>query len=412
MAERNVAGASRRQRQRQADDLGAQRIERSRSRYRGRRSPATRAASIQRDEVGFVLHRLVVRIERRGPPGFARQPSRQRCRRTRPGASMPRLCSRAITERNACCCRNASSRGPSGSRFASADSGTGTGTSSRRRTRSRDRRAFSAWVSRASRRFGWRISWARASSVSRSPNSSMSCAAVLTPMPGTPGTLSVASPASAMHVDYPLRADAEFFPDFVWPDRPVVHRIEHGHAWPDELHQVLVGGDDGHLGAGFARYPRIGGDQVVRLPAFAFDAGYVEGAHRLADQRELRDQFVRRRRPVRLVIGVEIVAEGATPGIEDHRQMVGVGLLQQLHQHVDEAEHGVDRRAVRPGERRQLVEGAEDEARAVDQEDVAGWRWRDIRAPRRSGLSATPLSGRAPAGRLRPGRSGASSRGR
>jgi hypothetical protein len=36
-----------------------------------------------------------------------------------------------------------------------------------------------------------------ASSVSRSPNSVMSWAAVFTPMPGTPGTLSVESPASA-----------------------------------------------------------------------------------------------------------------------------------------------------------------------------------------------------------------------
>ena len=38
----------------------------------------------------------------------------------------------------------------------------------------------------------------------------------------------------------------------------------------------------------------IGGDQVVGLEAGLLDAGQVEGAHRLADQRELRDQVVRR----------------------------------------------------------------------------------------------------------------------
>ena len=48
-----------------------------------------------------------------------------------------------------------------------------------------------------SRRFGCLISPARASRVSRSPYSLISSAAVLTPMPGTPGTLSVESPASA-----------------------------------------------------------------------------------------------------------------------------------------------------------------------------------------------------------------------
>ena len=45
-------------------------------------------------------------------------------------------------------------------------------------------------------------------------------------------------------------------------------------------------------------------------------------------------------------------------------------LAQQLGQHVGEAEHGVHRHAVGPGHRRQRVEGAEDEARAVDQDQV------------------------------------------
>ena len=58
-------------------------------------------------------------------------------------------------------------------------------------------RALSALASSVSRRFGCLISPARASSASRSPKALTSSAAVLTPMPGTPGTLSVESPASA-----------------------------------------------------------------------------------------------------------------------------------------------------------------------------------------------------------------------
>jgi hypothetical protein len=58
-------------------------------------------------------------------------------------------------------------------------------------------RASSAFSISFSRRLGCLISSARASRVSRSPYSSMSCAAVFTPMPGTPGTLSVESPARA-----------------------------------------------------------------------------------------------------------------------------------------------------------------------------------------------------------------------
>ena len=58
-------------------------------------------------------------------------------------------------------------------------------------------RIWSAWPMSVSRRFGCLISSARASSVSRSPYSVMSWAAVLMPMPGAPGTLSTESPASA-----------------------------------------------------------------------------------------------------------------------------------------------------------------------------------------------------------------------
>ena len=57
-------------------------------------------------------------------------------------------------------------------------------------------RALSAFSISFSRRLGCLISPARASSVSRSPYSLMSSAAVFTPMPGTPGTLSTLSPAS------------------------------------------------------------------------------------------------------------------------------------------------------------------------------------------------------------------------
>jgi hypothetical protein len=45
-------------------------------------------------------------------------------------------------------------------------------------------------------------------------------------------------------------------------------------------------------------------------------------------------------------------------------------LAQQLGQHVAEAEHGIDRRAIGPRHRRQRVVGAEDEARPVDQDQM------------------------------------------
>ena len=72
----------------------------------------------------------------------------------------------------------------------------GIGASSRKDTRSRDIRACSAKFSKFSRRFGCLISSALANRLSRLSYVLINSAAVLMPIPGTPGTLSVLSPAS------------------------------------------------------------------------------------------------------------------------------------------------------------------------------------------------------------------------
>ena len=54
---------------------------------------------------------------------------------------------------------------------------------------------------------------------------------------------------------------------------------------------------------------RIGGDQVVGLPVRQLDRRDAEGLGGLADQGELRDQLIGRRRAVRLVVVVEAIAE-------------------------------------------------------------------------------------------------------
>ncbi len=85
----------------------------------------------------------------------------------------------------------------SGSRASNASIGNGSGASSRKVTNRRDSRAASACSISASRRFDGFMAGAAASTVSRSPNSARSCAAVFGPMPGTPGTLSTELPISA-----------------------------------------------------------------------------------------------------------------------------------------------------------------------------------------------------------------------
>ena len=179
-----------------------------------------------------------------------------------------------------------------------------------------------------------------------------------------------------LDVDDAVGADAELLDHLVGADRLVLQGVEHDDARGDELHQVLVGGDDGDPPAGGDRLGGVGGDDVVGLEARHLDARQVEGAGRVADQAELRDEVIGRGRAVLLVLGVELVAEGDLGLVEDDgdvgRRVGALRLLQHLPHHVGEAGDGADGQAVGlAGERRQGVVGAEDEARAVDQVQVA-----------------------------------------
>ena len=188
---------------------------------------------------------------------------------------------------------------------------------------------------------------------------------------GNAGDIVGRIPCQRLDVDDLVRGDAEFGGDLGGADLLHAHGVEHRHPAAHQLHQVLVAGDDGHAPAGRRRAPRIGRDQVVGLEAGEFDRRQPERARRVADQRELRDQRLRRVGPVRLVGGVDVVAEGGARGVEQHGDGVAPPRPRQFVDHVAEAEHGVGRRPVAPAQRRQAVEGAEYETRPVDQADAA-----------------------------------------
>ena len=93
----------------------------------------------------------------------------------------------------------------------------------------------------------------------------ISSAAVLMPMPGTPGTLSIEVARQSLHIDDLFRRHAELLDHLVAADALGFHAVEHRDAGAHELHQVLVGRDDRHVAAGIDRRLGIGRDQVVGL---------------------------------------------------------------------------------------------------------------------------------------------------
>jgi hypothetical protein len=94
------------------------------------------------------------------------------------------------------------------------------------------------------------------------------------------------------------------------------------------------------------------------------------GIDQLADDGNLRREILGRRLAARLVVFEEPVAEGLSPRVEDHDDVVGLLLPDDLAQHVDEAIRRVGGRAVRGAQVRNGKEGAVEGIRSVHEEDA------------------------------------------
>ncbi len=137
------------------------------------------------------------------------------------------------------------------------------------------------------------------------------------------------------------------------------------------MHEILIRRDDGDVAALLHDLLGVGCDEIVGLVAELLKAGDVERPHGLADQRELGHQFLGGRRPVRLVILIDVIPERFLGGIKHDGEMSGrfgrFGLHEKLPQHGAKAMDGADRHSVRrPRKGRQRVKCPENVARSID----------------------------------------------
>ena len=167
-------------------------------------------------------------------------------------------------------------------------------------------------------------------------------------MPGTPLMLSIVSPISASTSTTWSGAtpNFSFTPVGVVPGA-FVARVEDADAVADELKEVLVARDDRDVEAGRRRLHRQRPDHIVGFVALGGEDRHAERLARGVHHRNLLRELVRHRRAVRLVVGDEIVAEGAARQIERRGDELRLVLVEQLAEHRDEDVDGVGRRALR-----------------------------------------------------------------
>ncbi len=122
----------------------------------------------------------------------------------------------------------------------------------------------------------------------------------------------------------------------------------------DELREILVARRDDDVDAVRRGLQSERADHVVGLDAVDAQLRKAERVDELPHRRDLRDEFVRHRCAMRLVLGVEIIAECPARRVNDERDVVGLR-LERRAQHIDHAEQGAGRLAAAVGQRRQRV---------------------------------------------------------
>ncbi len=132
-----------------------------------------------------------------------------------------------------------------------------------------------------------------------------------------------------------VRAHLEFFDHGGFVHVMIIHGVDQADVGIDQLRHVLVSGGNQHLIALFDGFPAHGADNVVRLHSFNADQRQAARPDNRVQWFDLLAQVVRHGRAICLVLRVDVVAEGLALGIEDHANLVGLLILDQLAQHVE-----------------------------------------------------------------------------
>jgi hypothetical protein len=123
--------------------------------------------------------------------------------------------------------------------------------------------------------------------------------------------------------------------------RDAARRVQDRDVVADELERVAVAAGDQHpeaLGLGLGDQRR---DDVVGLEVVDREERDRQRRQHVLDQVDLAAELVRRRRPVRLVLGVALGAERDAGDVEGHRHVCGRLVAHQVDEHRREAVDGV-----------------------------------------------------------------------
>src|SRR6516225_6529651 len=121
-----------------------------------------------------------------------------------------------------------------------------------------------------------------------------------------------AVPAKRLHLDDLVRADTELFAYLRLRDRTIGHRVAHLYFVADELHQILVGGQNRYLRSGLDRVAGIRRDKVIWFEVRQLDLANIKRRCCSPHMRQLWAKILRHLPPVCFICVIYAIAETGT----------------------------------------------------------------------------------------------------
>ena len=116
-------------------------------------------------------------------------------------------------------------------------------------------------------------------------------------------------PREGLYVNDAFRIHSELVANLFRSDLSILPGVDHADPVADQLHQILVRGQDRYSGAGISSSDRKSRNDVVGFVSVQLYASDVESGRRLFRGGKLRNEILRRGRSVRLVFGKYLRAE-------------------------------------------------------------------------------------------------------
>ena len=118
-----------------------------------------------------------------------------------------------------------------------------------------------------------------------------------------------------------------------------------------QLSKIFIAGGYQSIDLLLSGLAGIGADNIIRLDPRHDDHRITQCFDQRIQRLYLRTQFIRHRRAMRFVLFIHIVTKSFSLGVEHHRDLLGLVLLSQFIEHIDDAVDRTGRLAFTVGQR-------------------------------------------------------------